>query len=61
MTPYKLIGNWITGIFASAFAVISTYQEQFDSAVRSIAGVLGLIVTAITLYKLIASKPKKNQ
>lgn len=52
------VANGIVGVSASIFAVISTYQEQFEWWVRNVAGVAGLVVTLITLYKVLTSKTK---
>lgn len=55
-TLFKTLLNGLTGISASYFAVISTFQEQLEWWVRLSGGSLGLAVAAVTLYRLLTRK-----
>lgn len=52
----KTIADGIIGASASLFAVIQPFQEQIEWSVRMIGGILGILVAAVTLYRLLTRK-----
>lgn len=49
----SILSNCITGIAGSSFAVISTMQEQIEWGIRTTGALLGLLVAAVSLYRLL--------
>jgi hypothetical protein len=59
MTTQQIIGNGTTGITASVFSIITTFQEQLEWWIRISGATVGLIIAAVTLYRLITHPLKK--
>jgi putative Mn2+ efflux pump MntP len=53
---YQIV-NGCLGMIASAFGIISTFQTQLEWWIRITGGLLGIVIAAITLYKML-TKPK---
>lgn len=51
--------NGIIGVLSSGFAVLTTFQEQFEWGVRVTGGFLGIVVACITIYNLLRKKKPK--
>ena len=60
MTNQQIAYNGITGFVASTLSVITTFQEQLEWWVRITGGMLGLLIAAATLYRLIVPKHPKQ-
>jgi hypothetical protein len=50
---YHTIVNGIAGITASLGAVLTTFQTQLEWWIRISGGILGIMVTLITIYNLL--------
>jgi hypothetical protein len=53
---YHTIVNGIAGITASLGAVLTTFQTQLEWWIRISGGILGIMVTLITIYNLLRKK-----
>ncbi len=60
MTTHQIFGNGVTGLAASLLSVIATWQEQLDWWIRISAGLVGLMIALVTLYRLL-TKPQKSK
>jgi hypothetical protein len=59
MTNQQIILNGLTGLAASTFSVITTFQEQLEWWVRISGGLLGILVALVSVYRLLFAKPRK--
>jgi hypothetical protein len=57
MNPEQTFTNGLVGVISSTLGVLSTFQEQLDYGVRVSGGILFLVISCISLYRLI--KPSK--
>lgn len=48
-----IISRGLTGMGGSIIAVVAPFQEQFEWWVRITGGMLGVLVAAVTLYRLL--------
>lgn len=55
-TILKTLNDTFWGLTGSVVAVVSPIQEQFEWWVGAVGGVLGCMVAAVTLYRLITRK-----
>ena len=53
---YHTIVNGVAGITASLGAVLTTFQTQLEWWIRISGGILGIMVTLITIYNLLRKK-----
>lgn len=53
---YHTVVNGVAGISASFGAVLTTFQTQLEWWIRISGGILGIMVTIITIYNLLRKK-----
>ena len=56
MSTSEILSRGATGLFGSALAVISPYQQQLEWSFLILGGLLGLAVALVSLYHLTKKK-----
>lgn len=58
MSTPQVIYNGVAGICGSVLGVISPLQTEIEWWIRIVAGLLGIVVTVLTVYRLLTNKSK---